>query len=156
MCDIPYGPKQKPWKETLSPWAKSGENVLVTPPSVDPLTCYSFPTEERGITPKLYQVPSTGLEATQCDRAQAETAIRVAVQTENYLGYQGNMGNDYTVVSSYLSTHTNSAGDPFLPGAKTFSMKWMERNVLDYYASLWNAKWPHVPSDPETYWGYIH
>ena len=31
----------------------------------------------------------------------------------------------------------------------------MERNVLDYYASLWNAKWPHDDSDPESYWGYI-
>ena len=33
--------------------------------------------------------------------------------------------------------------------------KWMERNVLDYYASFWNAKWPHDPEDPETYWGYV-
>ena len=31
----------------------------------------------------------------------------------------------------------------------------MERNVLDYYASLWNAKWPHDESDPESYWGYV-
>ena len=30
----------------------------------------------------------------------------------------------------------------------------MERNVLDYYASLWHAKWPHDPKDPESYWGY--
>ena len=37
-----------------------------------------------------------------------------------------------------------------------FSGKWIERiNVLDYFASLWNAKWPYDPSDPETYWGYI-
>ena len=156
-CDIPYGPEQKPWKATLSPWAKSGDNFLVTPPSVDPLSCYSFPKDERDITPKLYQVPSTGLEAKHCNQAQAETALRVTVQTENYLGYQGTTGTDYTVVSSYLcGTHTNGVGDPFLPRpAKTLSMKWMERNVLDYYASLWNAKWPHVRNDPETYWGYI-
>ena len=31
----------------------------------------------------------------------------------------------------------------------------MEHNVLDYFASLWNAKWPHDPSDPESYWGYV-
>ena len=31
----------------------------------------------------------------------------------------------------------------------------MERNVLDHYASLWNAKWPHDARDPDTYWGYV-
>ena len=154
MCEVPYGPDQRPWKETVSPWAQSGEKFLVTPPSVDPLAHYSFPREERGITPKLYQVPSTGLEERQCDHAQAETASVVAKDTQNFLGYQGNMGNDYSVVSSYLSGHVNSAGDPFLPiGGMT--LKWMERNVLDYYASLWNAKWPHDPNDPESYWGYV-
>ena len=33
---------------------------------------------------------------------------------------------------------------------------WMERNVLDYFASLWHTKWPHNPKDPESYWGYIY
>ena len=37
----------------------------------------------------------------------------------------------------------------------TLNSKWTERNVLDYYASLWNAKWPHDPNDPDTYWGYV-
>ena len=23
------------------------------------------------------------------------------------------------------------------------------------YASLWNAKWPHDPNNPDTYWGYV-
>jgi histidine decarboxylase len=27
--------------------------------------------------------------------------------------------------------------------------------VTDYYASLWNARWPHDPKDPESYWGYV-
>lgn len=31
----------------------------------------------------------------------------------------------------------------------------MERAVLDYYASLWNARCPHDPNDPESYWGYV-
>ena len=33
--------------------------------------------------------------------------------------------------------------------------KWIERNVIDYYASLWNTKWPYDSTDPETYWGYV-
>ena len=31
----------------------------------------------------------------------------------------------------------------------------MERGVLNYYASLWNAKWPHDPTDRDSYWGYV-
>ena len=33
--------------------------------------------------------------------------------------------------------------------------KWMERCIRDYYASLWNAKWPHGPNGNDTYWGYV-
>lgn len=153
--DIPYGPEQKPWKESLSRWAKDGRKLLITPPSIDPLTVYSFPKEERDITPYLYQVPSTGLDSRQSGQAQAETAIHAAVQTESFLGYQTTMGNDYYPVSAYLSSLSNNIGDPFIPGSMTINTKWMERNVLDYYASLWNAKWPHNPDDPDTFWGYV-
>jgi histidine decarboxylase len=45
-------------------------------------------------------------------------------------------------------------GDPFINGVN-LNTKVMERNVLDYYASLWHAKWPHNPDDPESYWGFI-
>ena len=31
----------------------------------------------------------------------------------------------------------------------------METAVLDYFARLWNARLPHNPNDPESYWGYI-
>ena len=59
------------------------------------------------------------------------------------------------MASRYLGTLLNNIGDPYVPGNYTVNTKWMERNVLDYYASLWNAKWPHDEDDPETYWGYI-
>ena len=50
----------------------------------------------------------------------------------------------------------NNGGDTF-QGSLPFSYnsKWMERNVLDYFASLWNARWPHRESDKESYWGYV-
>ena len=52
---------------------------------------------------------------------------------------------------------TNNGRDPLLDckNGLSFRPKWMERGVLNYYASLWNAKWPHDPSDPESYWGYV-
>ena len=156
MCeDIPYGPDQKPWKDTLSPLAIKDGKPLVSAPSADPLDFYSFPKEEKDITPRYYEVPSTGLETKQFFQAQAETGVYSAVQTENFLGYQANLGTDYTIMSQYLKTSVNNIGDPFVPGSFTLNSKWMERNVLDYFASLWNAKWPHNPKDEDSYWGYV-
>jgi histidine decarboxylase len=62
--------------------------------------------------------------------------------------------------SPLTALQINSGTDPFITTAPvlprvTVKAKWIERNVLDYYASLWNAKWPHDPNDPETYWGYV-
>ena len=158
MCEqIPYGPERKPWIDTLSPWAKGlpGEPLLVSAPSQDPMPLYSFPETERDLTPSFYQVPSTGLTVAQQTEAQDQTREHCTVQTENFLGYQTTMRNDYDVVSAYLGTLANNIGDPYVPGSMTINTKWMERNVLDYYASLWNAKWPHDPKDKDSYWGYV-
>ena len=157
MCeDIPYGPERKPWKDTISSVAVSGKNFKITPPSQDPLKLYSFPMLEKGITPSLYQVPSEGLSKERCRQAQEETSHHILEQTPNHLGYQGSLGENYEdVVSKYLGTHINNVGDPFVAGTYTLNTKWMERNVLDHYASLWNAKWPHDGRDPDTYWGYV-
>ena len=155
MADIPYGPNQIPWKDTVAPVAVSGCEYLVSPPSQDPQKAYNFHEQEIGITPKYYQVPSKGMTADEARRAQDETFLYIAQQTMDCLGYQITLRNDYSVTSKYLSTQVNNIGDPFTPGSFTLNSKWMERNVLDYYASLWNAKWPHDPSDPDTYWGYV-
>ena len=157
MCeDIPYGPERKPWMETLSSWGKHGGKFLVSPPSKDPLKLYSFPKEENGITPTLYQITAQGFSKDHCTRAHAESVEYQKIKSEN-LGFQGTyaLGSVYSVLSPYLNTHCNNFGDPFNPNLTGTSVKWMERNVLDYYASLWNAKWPHDVRDPESYWGYI-
>ncbi|XP_065896444.1 histidine decarboxylase-like [Dysidea avara] len=154
--NIPYGPDRKPWRETLSSLAISGNSLKVSPPSQDPLQLYSFPKLEEGITPTFYQVPSKGLTENERKQAQEETAQHTKQQTANFLGYQVSLGEDYTdVVPNYLNTSVNNVGDPFVSGTYTLNTKWMERNVLDHYASLWNAKWPHDARDPDTYWGYV-
>ena len=154
--DIPYGPERKPWKETLSPLAvKEDGTLMVSPPSQDPAKIYDNPDKERGVTPYYYQVPSLGLSADQARKAQDETFVVADTQTRSLLGYQVTYYNDYSVASRYLFTSVNNVGDPFVPANYTMNSKWMERNVLDYYASLWNAKWPHDEEDPETYWGYV-
>ena len=156
MCEgICYGPERKPWVETVSSWGKDNGKLLVSPPSKDPLVLCSFPKEEKDITPAFYQVTAQGFSEGHCSKAQEETAECLKVTSEDYLGFPGTLGNDYSVLSAYLSTMCNNIGDPFKPSVSRKNTKWMERNVLDYYASLWNAKWPHDDSDPESYWGYI-
>ena len=153
--DIPYGPDELPWKDTLAPIAVSNGEFLVSPPSRNPNDLYYFPDKEKGVTPNYYQVPSKGMTADQTRRAQDQTYYLSNQQTMNFLGYQVTLHDDYSTASKYLTTQLNNVGDPFIPGYFTLNSKWMERNVLDYYASLWNAKWPHDPNDPDTYWGYV-
>ena len=50
--------------------------------------------------------------------------------------------------------HQENGHLPFGASYYGQSTLWMEHNVLNYYASLWHAKWPHDPKDPESYWGY--
>ena len=154
---IAYGPSRKPWRESLSAVAVSATDgfLLVSPPSSDPLDLTSY-NEIPGITEPKYQVSSSGLTKEEQDAAMEETQAFFKNACTNNFGIQVNQDIQCSscLQSPFNCFHLNSAGDPFTIGIP-FSGKWIERNVLDYYASLWNAKWPYDPSDPETYWGYI-
>ena len=155
---IPYGPSRKAWYETLSsiaaPAADDGK-LLVSAPCSDPLDRDVVPD---GVTPTLYQVPSSGLTCEERDRALEETLTLVKRGSKLYSGFMCNQGFDFPVPlqSHFSNVMMNNAGDPFVVGSALYTQpKWVERNVLDYYASLWNAKWPHDPNDPDTYWGCV-
>ena len=153
--DVPYGPGKKSWEESLSPLARSPNGrLLVSPPSWDPLECYDYKQET--VTSSWYQVPSTGLSKEQRSKVLAETARAAQLSIRDTLGFQGNFRKfaHAECAHGFLNTHLNNCGDPFGPPYNQFSTLCMERNVLDYYASLWHAKWPHNPKDPESYWGY--
>ena len=83
-------------------------------------------------------------------------------QKSNFLGYQANQALDFkTDLSEYLNYHVNNIGDPFQSGNFTVNSKFVERAVLDYFASLWHARWPYEKDDTcskewrESYWGYV-
>ena len=152
--NVPYGPEKKSWDESLSPLARSPSGrLLVSPPSWDPLTSYDY--KEEMVTSSWYQVPSTGLSEEQRTKALGETARAVQLSFKDTLGFQCNFREfaHAECAQGFLNTHLNNGGDPFGPSYDGLSTLWMERNVLDYYASLWHAKWPHDPKDPESYWG---
>ena len=152
-----YGPERRPWRETVSEVAvtEAGE-LLVSPPSTDPLQLESYP-EVPGITSTLYQLPSSGLAPEQRQRALEETSAMLHKVAAGLLGFQANQKFSYPVLSELCNVHLDNEGDPFRQqkSATVGNTKWLERNVLDYNASLWHAKWPHDPSDPDSYWGYI-
>ncbi|MBN2826117.1 MAG: histidine decarboxylase, partial [Campylobacterales bacterium] len=78
-------------------------------------------------------------------------------QKENFLGYQVNQDIDYkTNYSNYLNISLNNVGDPFTDGNLTTQTKMVEREVLKYFAKLWNNpnrddKYPKK----DDYWGYV-
>ena len=153
--EVSYGPEQKRWTETLSPIARSRDGrLLISPPSRDPLAAYDF--KQESITSAWYQVPSVALSQKQRDSALTETARVAEVSVRDTLGFQCNFRNfsHAECLKGFLGTHLNNAGNPFGASYNGLATLWMERNVLDYYASLWHAKWPHDPKDPQTYWGY--
>lgn len=154
---IRYGPGRRPWRESLSEMAvtKDGE-LLVSPPTTDPLQLDSYP-EVPGITNAWYQIPSSGQSPEQRQRALDETSTTVHGVASRMLGFQGSEKFDYPILKEYSNVHLDNEGDPFNQPWPTTAgdTKWLERNVLDYFASLWHAKWPHDPTDPESYWGYI-
>ena len=154
--NILYGPERKPWRNTLSDLAVSPEGkLLVSPPSRDPLVEYAGVVAK--VTGSYYQVPSVKLTKDQQDTAHRETRSVLDEQVKNFVGYQVDMKMPQypEFLQPYLSFHSNNVGDPFTAGTFTVNTKWMECNVLDYYASLWNGKWPYKLEDPETYWGYV-
>ena len=154
---IPYGPERKPWRDTLSSLASpaGGEKPCVSAPSSDPTLHEGVPA---GITPALYQVPSSGLTSKEHDQGLEETFGVIEKHKELHLGFSSNHSFDLpsSFRAPFISLTMNNGGDPFLAGSGLgFRPKWIERCVLDYYASLWNAKWPHDPPDPDSYWGYV-
>lgn len=154
---ISYGPERRPWRETVSEMAVTEDGgLLVSPPSTDPIQLDSYPGVT-GVTSTFYQLPSSGLASHQLQQAIEETSTLVHHVAEHMLGYQATEKFNYPILSELCDVHLDNKGDPFsqLKPAITGDTKWLERNILDYYASLWHAKWPHNPSDPDSYWGYI-
>lgn len=113
-------------------------------PAVPEIQCESFRLSAEGLSPAARKDALRQLHDYQSSR-QAKT---LGFQANQDLGYQQEL-------KSFLDVHINNVGDPFQTGSFTLNSKWMERAVLDYYARLWHARWPHDPQHPESYWGYV-
>ncbi|MGC0419072.1 pyridoxal-dependent decarboxylase [Embleya sp. AB8] len=151
--DIPFGPEDTPWQKTFGDLRLVGGVPFGTPPSTDPREAYIRVPE---VPFAKVQLPPGGLDFRQYTEAEALFRAHVDTQTHNFVGYQiTSNGLDYRRLSHYLDRHLNNLGDPYQSGSYMLNSKVLERSVLDYFASLWHAKWPHDPRDPESYWGYV-
>ncbi len=136
------------------------QNYQVTPPTKDPNEVYP---KVPGIDYNDFKLSSERLPEEQRLRALKQLYQYETTQKEYFMGYQANQKLDYqNDLSEYLNYHVNNIGDPFVSGNFTVNAKFAERAVLDYFASLWNAQWPHeyTPEDTEndwknSYWGYV-
>jgi hypothetical protein len=152
--DVRYGPEDKPWRDTVPDSAIADPKPMVSAPNKDPRVLYR---KVRNIKYSNFQLPPEGLTLDQRRAALGQLHDYMSVQKKHFLGYQANQFLEYEEnLKQYLDYHVNNIGDPFQGGNFTLNSKWMERAVLDYYASLWNARWPHNPKkDEDSYWGYV-
>ena len=129
-------------------------------PTIDPSKVYP---KVPGIDPELLKLTPEGMSEEQRKKALKMIAEYEKTQHDNFLGYQANQAVDFQEdLSQYMNYHVNNVGDPFVEGNFTVNSKFAERAVLDYFASLWHANWPHrntVGKDEDnwldSYWGYI-
>ncbi len=132
----------------------------VTDPVKDPNEVYP---EVPGINYDDFKLTPKRMPEAQRKRALKQVHDYESEQKRNFLGYQANQAQSYEkTMGEYLNYHINNIGDPFTSGNYTINSKFAERAVLDYFASLWNAQWPHENTpDAKTdewknsYWGYI-
>ncbi|QLH26706.1 histidine decarboxylase [Streptomyces sp. Rer75] len=151
--DLPFGPADTPWQKTFSGLRVVDGVPQVTAPSGDPRQLYMEIPE---VPFSKVQIPPNGLDERQYAEAEGLFRRYVDSQTHNFAGYQVTSDLDYQDrLSHYLDRHLNNVGDPYQSSSYTLNSKALERAVLDYFASLWNAKWPHNADDPESYWGYV-
>lgn len=109
-----------------------------------------------GVAPTDFRLGGDALPPEAIANVHERFVAYLSEQSAAFLGYQCNQELRYKeVLKDYLDYHVNNVGDPFQHGNMTMNSKWLERAVLDYYAALWNARWPHDDADPESYWGYI-
>jgi len=108
------------------------------------------------LTPADFRLGRDGLPPEAIAKVHARFLSYLSDQRATFMGYQCDQELEYKeALKDYLDFHVNNVGDPFQEGNLTMNSKWLERAVLDYFAALWNARWPHDDADPESYWCYI-
>ena len=109
-----------------------------------------------GIDARQFALPTQGRMGDADYRAAVEVLRdHVGEKKKLFLGYQANQKLSFSKLGDLLDLQLNNLGGPFQTGGFGVQSKWIERAVLDYFASLWRAKRPWDQTDTESYWGYV-
>ncbi|MFG2978515.1 histidine decarboxylase [Streptomyces sp. NPDC048331] len=150
-----FGPGREPWEQILKEQGLlNGHAAPISSPTADPRVTYPA---ETGLDLCDFELDYRGLSAAQRLRALNIMDEYLDRTRRQMLGYQVTQDmNGYQVdLARFMKHHINNVGDPFRAGGYKPNTKVVERAVLDYYACLWNAKWPHKADDRDSYWGYV-
>ncbi len=110
----------------------------------------------QGLKDKIFRINNKKLPKTKKTKALKELSTYEFTQKSNFLGYQVNEKIDYQKnYSEYLNISLNNVGDPFVDGNLTTNTKAVEREVLSYFAKLWNNKQRTKHLKKDEFWGYI-
>ncbi|MGW2659063.1 hypothetical protein ACWC1D_36240, partial [Streptomyces sp. NPDC001478] len=120
----------------------------------DPAAAY---VSEPGLRTGDFALSPGGLSAARRRGAICALELYLAERRDHFLGYQAtqDMRDSVLDLARFMPNNINNLGDPFRSGGYKLNTKVVERAVLDYYAALWNATWPHDPENGESYWGYV-
>lgn len=181
-----FGPKEEKWSAQVPEVAKSSnyekypDGYIIEPPSDDPTEIYNersdnYDSQQIALKSKWTQIPPDG-QREDYKKSLEKMKDYYNYQRHQFLGYQCieqfKISDD---IAPFLNMSLNNIGDPFQDGYYTINAKQAERGVLDFYASLWHAKWPSLPKPQripgipveayldledyakykESYWGYI-
>ena len=113
-------------------------------------------TTQTVLKDKLFSIDDKKMSKDKKEKALSELHAYEFGQKKTFLGYQVNEKIDYkTNYSDYLNISLNNVGDPFTDGNLTTNTKTVEREVLKYYARLWNNKTRGTQLHKNDFWGYI-
>jgi histidine decarboxylase len=127
------------------------------PGTVDPAAPTTPSAAEEPADPD-YVLPLEGIPDARRRELLDRLDAYLGANQARFLGYQVNQKLDYQAdLGRFLDYHINNVGDPFEDSNFTMHTRWLERAVLNYYATLWSAKLPtgDPEPDPEAYWGYV-
>ncbi|WP_321800226.1 pyridoxal-dependent decarboxylase [Burkholderia sp. BCC1988] len=71
------------------------------------------------------------------------------------IGYPINHKFNYAALAPFLNIHLNNLGDPYDSGAGLPNTRFMEREVLSYFTSLWHGQPRSTEGSADTTWGYV-
>ena len=88
------------------------------------------------------------MDSTAIDLRLNTLIAHLETARDQFLGYPVSKDFDFAALNNFLNYPINNLGDPYTAGTYQVQTHEMEREVIDFFASLFRA-------NPTDYWGYV-